>query len=358
MTIETSFQLLAILVTLAVFLPLVRCPHWLVRGWDFPRIQLLFAAVAVLAALAFVSFDGTDTTLDRIVAGVLGIAIIALGRWMRPYTPFHRKEVRDGNGGTGVSFLVSNVLMTNRDSDRLLALVKDLRPDVFLALETDRWWTGKIAALAEDYPHAIELPQDDTYGMVLRSRLPLIDPSVERIVNDNIPSIHVDLELEDGARIKLHAVHPKPPFPDEDTSSTDRDAELLVIGERIRETDCPTVVFGDLNDVAWSRTTRLFQKISGLLDPRVGRGFFCTFHADHWFLRWPLDHIFISRQFRVRSLKRLVPIGSDHFPIFVELSFQPDAENKADPPEEDAGDREEAEEKIDDAEEKNGHRIS
>jgi len=236
--------------------------------------------------------------------------------------------------------------------------VKDLEPDVFLALETDKWWAGEIAGLSDEYPHAIELPQDDTYGMVLRSRLPLIDPTVEHIVNDNIPSIHADLELENGIRIKLHAVHPKPPFPDEDTSSTDRDAELLVVGKRVKETDDPTIVFGDLNDVAWSRTTRLFQKISGLLDPRVGRGFFCTFHADHWFLRWPLDHIFISRHFRVRNLKRLSPIGSDHFPMFADLSFQPEGENEGDAPEQDAGDREEAEEKIDDAEEENGHKIS
>jgi hypothetical protein len=80
-----------------------------------------------------------------------------------------------------------------------------------------------------------------------------------------------------------------------------------------------------LNDVAWSRTTKLFQKMSGLLDPRVGRGFFNTFHAHIPLLRFSLDHIFHSSEFRVRKLKVLADVGSDHFPVFVELSLEPEA---------------------------------
>ncbi|MCB1131068.1 MAG: endonuclease/exonuclease/phosphatase family protein, partial [Verrucomicrobiae bacterium] len=131
--------------------------------------------------------------------------------------------------------------------------------------------------------------------------------------------------------------------------STGRDAELLIVGRRVAEHGGPTIVLGDLNDVAWSRTTKLFQRVSGLLDPRIGRGFFSTFHAKHRWMRWPLDHVFFSRHFRLREMKRLGPIGSDHFPILADFSFEPENGDDQDPPDMDAGDEHAAERKIENA---------
>ena len=341
---DTVFQILALVVIVGTFLPVLHRDIWIVRGWDFPQVQL--AVTGLLAAVGMLVMDFDGLWWHGTVLVLLGAAMVRLGWVIYPYTPIAKQRVRPGKGETRLRVIVSNVLMSNRDSAKLLELLETYEPDLFVALETDQWWVDQLAEVAEQYPHAVELPQDDTYGMLLRSRIPLEGTQVEYLVRKNIPSIHFSIELKDGTKVKMHALHPKPPFPDEDTSSTDRDAELMIVGKRVKEQGGPAIVFGDMNDVAWSHTTRLFQRTSGLLDPRMGRGFFSTFHAEHWWMRWPLDHLFVSRDFRVCKVERLAYIGSDHYPIFAEFSYEPEKQVENDPLDGDEGDRREAAKKV------------
>jgi endonuclease/exonuclease/phosphatase (EEP) superfamily protein YafD len=182
---------------------------------------------------------------------------------------------------------------------------------------------------------------------MLYSRLPLEDTHVEFLVQNDIPSVRTRVVLRSGDRVQLHCLHPRPPEPEHRQDSTPRDAELVMVGRAIGDADeQPTVVAGDLNDVAWSRTTQLFLRLSGMLDPRIGRGFYNSFNARKPLMRWPLDHIFHSHHFRLTSLRRLGKIGSDHFPMLVELSLQRDATRSQDERETEDGDHHAAREKI------------
>jgi endonuclease/exonuclease/phosphatase (EEP) superfamily protein YafD len=101
-----------------------------------------------------------------------------------------------------------------------------------------------------------------------------------------------------------------------------------------------------MNDVGWSHTSELFRKVSGLLDPRRGRGLYATFHAKYPFLRYPLDHLFHSEEFRLVSMTVLDDVGSDHFPLLVVLSYEPERKNEQEVPQMQPGDHELAREKI------------
>jgi endonuclease/exonuclease/phosphatase (EEP) superfamily protein YafD len=198
----------------------------------------------------------------------------------------------------------------------------------------------------------VKYPLENCYGMLFYSRLKLIDADVKFLVEDDIPSIHAEVELSSGDVIRLHCLHPRPPHPPTDQDATERDAELLIVGKEVAAAERPVVVAGDLNDVAWSYTTRLFQKISRLLDPRIGRGMYNTFHAKNPLFRWPLDHVFHSNHFKLLKLERLPSFGSDHFPVYIELSYEPEAKAQQQAPMADQEEREEAEEKIETVDQK------
>lgn len=313
-----------VLTVLATLLPLSRHPHWIVRGMDFPRLQIaVFAAALLIAQFLFLDIQ---MAITRAFISATILCLVLQLWWILPYTFLWPKEVKtscDGNFDRQLSILTSNVFTPNRNVDALIALVKKHKPDVIVTLESDQWWGEKLKVLEDDMPYSVKCPLDNLYGMHVFSKLPLEEQEISYLVEKDVPSIHVLLKLRTGDKVRVHFLHPAPPSPTENIESSERDAELVIVGRSVAESDQPVIVTGDLNDVAWSATTRLFRKISGLLDPRVGRGMFNTFHVGYPFLRWPLDHLFHSQHFTLRSIQRLPSIGSDHFALLTRLVFSP-----------------------------------
>jgi endonuclease/exonuclease/phosphatase (EEP) superfamily protein YafD len=335
-------------VSLVMALSLLRSKAWWIRIWDFPRLQLAVLGGAALAGASILSLPDASPS-GWLVLGALALAVGYQAARVWRYSPLAPLEVqrsRDGDAATKLSVAVSNVLQSNRDAEQLIAVLRGADPDLILCVETDDWWRERLDALRTTHAHTVQCPLSNTYGMLLYSRLPLHDTSVDFLIEPDIPSIQAKVRLRGGQLVWLNCVHPRPPAPGESDESLERDAELLLVGKRVCDATLPVVVCGDLNDVAWSRTTRLFQKTSGLVDPRKGRGLFSTFHARIPGLRFPLDHILHSDSFRLVHMRRLPYVGSDHFPVYAMLSFEPSAEAEQDAPSADAGDEREAHETI------------
>lgn len=320
---------------------------WWIRGFDFPRIQITLVTIVTL--VAFLLLSDRFTFRDNLFVAALVLSSGYQLFMMSKYTGLRKKQVQGSNDyerETRVSLFCTNIQMENRNSEKLKELIRKKDPDILLAIETNDWWIEELKEFEHEYSFTVKRPQDNMYGMALYSRLELINPEVKYLVQDDIPSIHTKAKLPSGIIVELRCLHPRPPFPAGKARTNKRDAELLIVGKEIKDIDSPTIVMGDMNDVAWSRTNNLFQKISGLLDPRVGRGFFNTYHARYPYIRFPLDHLFHTKHFRLLNFERLDYIGSDHFPVFVELSFEPDANYVQEELEAEESKEEEAEEKI------------
>jgi endonuclease/exonuclease/phosphatase (EEP) superfamily protein YafD len=237
--------------------------------------------------------------------------------------------------------------MENDRYSEVFELVKSVDADVVLLAEINQTWAENLEKLNEIYPNVISHPLENHYGMMFFSKFEIHDTELQFIIQDDIPSIHTQIKLKSGDDIAFHGVHPRPPVPEEKGRSTERDGELLLVGKAVRESNLPCIVAGDMNDAAWSKSTKLFKRISGLLDPRIGRGFYNTFHAKHKIFRLPLDHIFHSHHFRLINLERIKnSCGSDHFPVYIYLSYEKDATAEQGKPVADFSETEEAKELI------------
>lgn len=337
----------------------IRLDDWWLRLFDFPRQQITILGLVTVIGYV-VSFELYHYG-HWIVLFLLILSLIHQFRRIYPFTFLAPKQVvdcREPDSEYQISLLVSNVLMGNRQAQALIRLVRRKSPDILLLLEPDAWWDNRLRELEADYPYRVKQPLENLYGMNLYSRLKLIEPQVKYLVEEDIPSIHTRVRLRSQQSIRLYCLHPTPPTPPQKDSSAERDAELLLVGRETADLDEPTIVAGDLNDVAWSQTTALFQNISGLLDPRKGRGFYSTFHAKYPFMRWPLDHVFHSHDFTLVDIRRLPSIGSDHFPIHVVLRLNTKAQAWQEEPEPETDDLEWAREKIEKAEERKTDRLA
>ena len=345
---EIAAYILGILMLFPTAASLSRFDQWWVRDFDFPRLQISTLILAVLI-FCLVSFNFSNIW-EILMVVLLSLSFMYQAVKIYPYTFLASKQVKEYVGDDverQISVLVSNVLTTNTKYDRLIKLIIRENPDIVLTLETDEVWEKELEVIEEEYPHTVKIPLKNLYGMHLYSKLELEDISIQYLISEEIPSIHGKVKLRTGEKINFHCLHPKPPSPSEDDTSTNRDAELLLVGREI-DGRHSTLVFGDLNDVAWSRTTKLFLRLSKLLDPRIGRGFYNTFHAQYPIFRWPLDHVFHSCDFLLLQLKRLEKMGSDHFPIFIKLVYKPEDSNQNGESEEpDEEEAEWADEKID-----------
>jgi len=329
---ELTLIILGFIFTLFSFLPFLKVPWWWVRVLDFPRLHVAVILTVILSAYSLRYAQWTPAEIGMITLWT--IAILNEIRYVYNFTPLARVEAlrsEKEKPANAFTMMIANVRMVNKKHQKFLKLVLQERPDILVMNEPDEAWHESVRGeLDKRYPYSIKKPLSNTYGMLLFSRLKLSNSEIRFLVEDEIPSFYTVVELESGKKFDLYTVHPQPPRLMRDTET--REAELLLVAKMVKKTKVPSVVAGDLNDVAWSRTTKLFKQISGLLDPRVGRGFYNTYNAHIPLFRYPLDHVFYDPAFRLLQLRRMDKFGSDHYPISITLNYEPEREDEQDVP--------------------------
>ena len=345
-----GFGLFAILLTL---IPIAAADFWWIRMFDYPHTQLTILTFVALVVY-FMRFNVKWIKDYIFVTVLLGCFVFQLYK-VYPYIPHNSYEVGEAentiDNKSAFKFYAANVLQKNTNPNILIEEIKAMDPDILLLTETDTRWMNDVADVVSKYKYKVEIPIDNTYGMLLYSKLQLKNTQKKFLVDDSIPSIQTIVKLRSGKEIMLYAIHPTPPMPQENPSSTDRDGEMMMVAKKALNRNMPVIIAGDFNDVPWSGSTKLFKKVSTLLDVRVGRGFYNTFDATSFIMKWPLDQFFVSEEFKVIKLEKGKDIDSDHLPFYVELSLEPKDANEQEAEEPTESQLENAEEQIKDAKE-------
>lgn len=335
-----------IIFVITPFLPATENPHWFFRTADFVRLQSLFLISLLLALFLYLESD--YTVFSWILLAALVFTFGYEFSKVFKYSSFFPRKKPDFPSDGKLSILAGNVLQTNNQYKKFLDIVKKHDPDLVLTMESNIDWENGLSELEKTHPFSVKVPKDNFYGMHLYSKKELIDPEVKFQVEEGMPSIFFEFPITDHKKVFFCCLHPAPPSPTENETSKERDAELMITGKTIRKLDKPTVVCGDMNDVVWSRTTRLFKKMTAMIDPRIGRGFFSTYHAKYFFMRFPLDHLFHTKDLFVKVMERSENFGSDHFAIYYEIHHKKQAETP-DIPKLNGNDKVEIESYIDEA---------
>lgn len=297
---------------------------WWIKVLDFPRIQALILAVVFLGIFLWLKEDWGIWKILFTLGLVASISIQVY--YIYPYSGLVSPTVgsisqQAAPPQSTFDLMVVNVYIHNRNVDDLLAIVEEVDPDMFLAMETNQWWENALQPLDEKYAYGMEYPLDNAYGMILYSKYPLQNQEIMFLQYDSVPSFHARVSLPGGKEFEFHGVHPVPPVPNAPGPVKDEEVALVKVGNMVASNLLPAVVAGDLNDVAWARRERMFEQDGLLNDVRIGRGIYSTYSAKSWIKKWPLDYVFVTQDFAVVDFRRLPEFGSDHYPIYIELSL-------------------------------------
>lgn len=225
----------------------------------------------------------------------------------------------DATAASGkVKVLYANVLGSNREHDRLLALIQREQPDIVALLEISSQWLETLKTLQGDYPHSYTAPREDNFGVALFSRLPLSGATHVDSPPLGYPTILARIDV-DGAAVTLIATHPMIPVGADNFAA--RNQQLQSIEEIVMATNDDVILFGDLNASLWDRYYRRFEDATGLRNARRGHGILPTWPTFMPPAMIPIDHVLVSERVGIADIRTGPRIGSDHLPLLVTVTL-------------------------------------
>lgn len=280
--------------------------HFRVQYVVLLGIALLLGAAARSRALCMV-----------FLAGMLLNGAVILPLWIARGVEPARDRLRVG---------YVNVLTSNRDADAVSRWIASSGADVLLAVEVDDRWHRQLLQ-SSSYEVAFAHPRSDNFGIALLARrgsaAPVTSSGLAAVFETvvDVPVIEARVAFG-GCDLRLLGLHTLPPTGPRYAAW--RDAQLATAASWARGGG-PAVVLGDFNATRWSHPFRALLREGRLVDSARGFGLqpsWPAFPGPIAVLRVPIDQAAHSESL-VTTRRELGPfVGSDHFPLLLELAWK------------------------------------
>ncbi|HEY7816752.1 MAG TPA: endonuclease/exonuclease/phosphatase family protein [Vicinamibacteria bacterium] len=275
----------------------------------FAHFPLQYAAGLLACALYFASRREVRVALAATAVALANLYLVAPQFFSEPALAAERGEI--------LRFAHSNLHKRNHDTESVLRFVVREMPDLLLLEELTPDWRERLEGLGALYPHSITVPRKDGYGIALFSRRPFLSEEV-LYFQPGVPSLAVRLTVA-GEPVLFLGAHP--PAPVTPRRYRVRNAVFEGLAGRARASSEPVVLLGDLNSTPWGQSYQKLLSEAGLRDTSEGRGLQWSWPSFFWPAAIPIDHCLVSPELRVATRRTGPFVGSDHYPLVVDLVF-------------------------------------
>lgn len=265
------------------------------------RVQYAFALVLMAIFLAAGRWGRSSAVVA--LGAIVNLAVII---------PLYIGEGQTLPPEEPVRVLSYNLLSSNEQFGDVAGYIRDMDPDVVFLHEASRPWEVAMEAADLGYTVTRSRSPELIFGTLVLSRegdrvtsygFTLGGPRAVEVVHDGIAFL---------------GVHPLAPTTAE--RSALRNAQIDFAADWSNDREGSHVVVGDLNATSWSYPVRRLLARTEMENSQSGFGVHATFPASgNFFIRVPIDHLFHSPDLAVADRILGPPMGSDHYPLVVDL---------------------------------------
>ena len=284
--------------------------HWLLELLTHFRMHFALGLILLLLlALA----------RRRFAAAIVAAALAAAN--LSPMAPYVAPGSPQAEASpAGIRVMAANLNLHNSDYVALRSAIRQENPDVVGLMEVTRKWADELSSIRSEYPFTVLRPEEGAYGLALFSRVPMQEIRSSPYLEQGIQTaISVDVELGQKAVTIVLAHFRAPTSP---RNAEIRNLQIDRITEMIRsDRNEEQILIGDLNTTPWSPYYLPLETEANLVNAARGRGYRATWPVGFGLLKIPIDHCLVSTGLRVRQMRTGADIGSDHYPIVVDIAF-------------------------------------